>query len=103
MPVTSNPEPKRRFLPSKWEWNKVRLIVRGIHSGRIKPLSKLKEEREEKRRRRNDFLQRESSKNLFLMWDDEEDAKNVNNKQMRCGISLFIQWNIETVITLSLR
>ena len=35
-PLSSDPEPKRRFIPSKWERMKVMKIVRGIHEGRIK-------------------------------------------------------------------
>ncbi|WFD41502.1 Ribosome biogenesis protein erb1 [Malassezia psittaci] len=34
-PLTSRPEPKRRFIPSKWEHKKVMKIVRAIRQGRI--------------------------------------------------------------------
>ncbi|KDN45755.1 BOP1NT-domain-containing protein [Tilletiaria anomala UBC 951] len=36
-PMTAKPEPKRRFVPSKWEHKKVMKIVRAIRQGRIVP------------------------------------------------------------------
>ncbi|GAA5986015.1 hypothetical protein JCM5350_005497 [Sporobolomyces pararoseus] len=36
-PLPGRPEPKSRFLPSKWEHKKVMKIVRAIRSGRIVP------------------------------------------------------------------
>lgn len=35
MPMTARPEPKSRFVPSKWEHKKVMKIVRAIRQGRI--------------------------------------------------------------------
>ncbi|KAI0049579.1 BOP1NT-domain-containing protein [Auriscalpium vulgare] len=37
MPLSSAPEPKRRWVPSKWEKQKVMKIVRAIRQGRILP------------------------------------------------------------------
>ncbi|KAI9004862.1 NUC169 domain-containing protein [Phycomyces nitens] len=37
MPLSARPEPKRRFVPSKWEAKKVMKIVRAIREGRIVP------------------------------------------------------------------
>lgn len=37
MPLSARPEPKSRFLPSKWEHKKVMKIVRAIRAGRIVP------------------------------------------------------------------
>jgi ribosome biogenesis protein ERB1 len=37
MPLTSRPEPKSRFVPSKWEHKKVMKIVKAIREGRITP------------------------------------------------------------------
>ncbi|KAG9104042.1 Ribosome biogenesis protein erb1 [Ceratobasidium sp. 370] len=37
MPLSAKPEPKRRFVPSKWEKQKVMKIVRAIRAGRILP------------------------------------------------------------------
>eukprot|EP00744_Colponema_vietnamica_P002685 GILI01004181.1.p1 GENE.GILI01004181.1~~GILI01004181.1.p1 ORF type:complete len:673 (+),score=203.38 GILI01004181.1:721-2739(+) len=36
-PIGSEPEPKRRFLPSKWEAKKITKLVKAIREGRIKP------------------------------------------------------------------
>ncbi|CEH18325.1 rrna processing-related protein [Ceraceosorus bombacis] len=36
-PLTNRPEPKSRFVPSKWEHKKVMKIVRAIRQGRITP------------------------------------------------------------------
>lgn len=36
-PLTARPEPKRRFVPSKWEHKKIMKIVRAIRQGRILP------------------------------------------------------------------
>lgn len=35
MPLSAAPEPKRRFIPSKWEKQKIMKIVRAIRQGRI--------------------------------------------------------------------
>ncbi|KAF5393838.1 hypothetical protein D9757_000208 [Collybiopsis confluens] len=37
MPLSAAPEPKRRFVPSKWEHIKIMKIVRAIRQGRIVP------------------------------------------------------------------
>ncbi|KAG8815134.1 Ribosome biogenesis protein erb1 [Serendipita sp. 399] len=37
MPLSAAPEPKRRFVPSKWENQKIMKIVRAIRQGRIVP------------------------------------------------------------------
>ncbi|KAI8966989.1 NUC169 domain-containing protein [Mycotypha africana] len=37
MPLSARPEPKRRFVPSKWEHKKIMKIVRAIRQGRIVP------------------------------------------------------------------
>ncbi|KAI9256748.1 NUC169 domain-containing protein [Helicostylum pulchrum] len=37
MPLTARPEPKSRFIPSKWEAKKIMKIVRAIRQGRIVP------------------------------------------------------------------
>ncbi|KAL1750913.1 NUC169 domain-containing protein [Schizophyllum commune] len=37
MPLSAAPEPKRRWIPSKWEKKKVMKIVRAIREGRIVP------------------------------------------------------------------
>ncbi|RCH85450.1 Ribosome bioproteinsis protein erb1, partial [Rhizopus stolonifer] len=37
MPLSARPEPKSRFIPSKWEAKKIMKIVRAIRQGRIVP------------------------------------------------------------------
>ncbi|XP_066306279.1 ribosome biogenesis protein BOP1 homolog isoform X2 [Miscanthus floridulus] len=64
-PLSSAPEPKRRFVPSKWEQKKAVKLVRAIRNGWIK-FDKPKEER-----------------NLYLLWGDETDT--ADNK--RHGLS----------------
>lgn len=47
MPLTAVPEPKRRFMPSKHEAQRVMKIVRAIREGKIIPPNKAKEQVEE--------------------------------------------------------
>lgn len=60
-PLTNRPEPKSRFIPSKWEAKKVRRLAKAIRAGDIK-LEKAK---------------REAPK-AFLIWDQNntEESKN---------------------------
>ena len=53
-------EPKRRFIPSKWEQMKVAKIVRGIKEGTIKPMAERKKHSREKK--------------VMLLWDDDGNA-----------------------------
>jgi ribosome biogenesis protein ERB1 len=46
-PLNSAPEPKRRFVPSKWEHEKIMKIVRAIRHGLIKIDEEKKEEPEQ--------------------------------------------------------
>jgi ribosome biogenesis protein ERB1 len=55
------PEPKRRFLPSKWEYMKVVKIAQGIREGRIKVKDKEKEKEKEE----------EEEKELYMMWGED--------------------------------
>ncbi|KAI8060081.1 NUC169 domain-containing protein [Gongronella butleri] len=43
MPLSARPEPKRRFIPSKWEAKKIMKIVHAIRLGRIVPRKPKKE------------------------------------------------------------
>ncbi|RLM85158.1 hypothetical protein C2845_PM04G08930 [Panicum miliaceum] len=61
-PLSSAPEPKRRFVPSMWEQKKVVKLVRAIRNGWIK-FDKPKEE-----------------PNLYLLWGDEADTAD-NERQ----------------------
>ncbi|XP_031131507.1 ribosome biogenesis protein BOP1 homolog [Ipomoea triloba] len=56
-PLSSAPEPKRRFIPSKWESKKVVKYVRAIRKGLIKFDEKPKEE-----------------PNFYLLWGDDSTA-----------------------------
>lgn len=50
MPLSAAPEPKRRFMPSKHEANKIMKIVKAIREGKIVPPSAAKEQVEEEQR-----------------------------------------------------
>jgi ribosome biogenesis protein ERB1 len=57
MPLSARPEPKRRFIPSKWEHKKVMKIVQAIRLGRIVPRKPAKE------RQRNA---------IYNLWTDDD-------------------------------
>lgn len=57
MPLSGAPEPKRRFIPSKWEEQKVVKLVRALRKGWIKT----KEEREAG----------DTRPETYLLWDDD--------------------------------
>lgn len=61
MPLSAAPEPKRRWVPSKWEKQKVMKIVRAIRQGRILP-SKPKTT--------------SSQPQFFAIWNDEPSSSN---------------------------
>ncbi|EDO14596.1 hypothetical protein Kpol_262p1 [Vanderwaltozyma polyspora DSM 70294] len=66
MPLTAAPEPKRRFVPSKHEAQRVMKIVRAIREGRIVPPKKLKEIRE-----------KEEAENFsYDLWGDAEESED---------------------------
>ncbi|KAK0746107.1 NUC169 domain-containing protein [Schizothecium vesticola] len=65
MPLSSAPEPKRRFLPSKNEAKQVMKLVRAIREGRILPY-KPPEEREKEDEEKDDAH--------FDLWQNEEPA-----------------------------
>lgn len=56
MPTTATPEPKRRFIPSKWEALRIRKLAYAIRKGRIKL------DKEEK----------PTEPQFFLIWDQQE-------------------------------
>lgn len=59
-PVTSAPEPKRRFVPSKWEAKRVIRMVRAIREGRVHS------------RRRKD-TSKDGQGQFYHLWDDTKD------------------------------
>ncbi|GBF97452.1 hypothetical protein Rsub_10375 [Raphidocelis subcapitata] len=62
-PLVNMPEPKRRFIPSKWEEKKIVKIVRAIRNGWIKTR---KQKREEARK----------EDEVYLLWGDDDQAAN---------------------------
>ena len=61
MPLSAAPEPKRRFVPSKWELMKVAKIVKAMKEGRYKA----KEDKDDEKDKQK--------KGPFLIWNDAED------------------------------
>lgn len=61
MPLTAVPEPKRRFMPSKHEAQRIMKIVRAIREGKIVPPSQAKEQVEEERHN-------------FDLWNNDDDV-----------------------------
>jgi ribosome biogenesis protein ERB1 len=59
-PIHSAPEPKRRFIPSKWEHKRIMKLVRAIRAGHILP-SKPKEK---------------EAPQFYAIWDDTNDQEN---------------------------
>jgi ribosome biogenesis protein ERB1 len=69
MPLSAAPEPKRRFVPSKWEMMKVMKIVKAIKEGRYVE--------------NNDEDKNNKNSSTFMIWDDEADdvlAESKKNK-----------------------
>ena len=56
-PISSAPEPKRRFIPSKWERMKIYKIIRGINEGYIKV---------------NDTNKQQNEPDIYLLWGDDD-------------------------------
>ena len=61
MPLSAAPEPKRRFVPSKWEMMKVMKIVKAIKEGRYKEGNK------------PEGAASGDKPPVYLIWNDEED------------------------------
>jgi len=70
MPLSAQPEPKRRFVPSKWEMMKVMKIVKAIKEGRYKEGEKASEKPGDK-------------PPVYLIWNDEEDEVIADSKRMQ--------------------
>lgn len=69
MPLSAAPEPKRRFVPSKWEMMKVMKIVKAIKEGRYK----------EGAATENSKLNQKPP--VYLIWNDEEDDVIAESKR----------------------
>ncbi|RKP19791.1 BOP1NT-domain-containing protein [Rozella allomycis CSF55] len=61
-PVLSKPEPKRRFLPSKWEHQKIMKVVRAIRKGLILPHGPKTEKKPQ----------------FYDIWNDSEEPKRTD-------------------------
>lgn len=59
-PVTNAPEPKSRFIPSKWEAKKVMKLVRAIREGRIVTRKQ---------------VQDDPSTRFYNIWDSSSDSQ----------------------------
>ena len=71
MPLSAAPEPKRRFVPSKWEMMKVMKIVKAIKEGRYKEI-------------RGDKNKESSDKPpVYLIWNDAEDETIAESKRLQ--------------------
>ena len=67
MPLSSAPEPKRRFLPSKHEAKRIMKIVRAIREGRILPYKPPQEREEEEEEHHYDIWQNEEAQPDHIM------------------------------------
>ncbi|CAH8383712.1 unnamed protein product [Eruca vesicaria subsp. sativa] len=63
-PLSSAPEPKRRFIPSKWEAKEVVKLVRAIRKGLIK------------------FDKPEEEPNVYLLWGDDSSTSDQKSKHL---------------------
>ncbi len=72
MPISSAPEPKRRFAASKWEMMRVMKIVKAIKEGRYVD----SKEALEKKKAEEDTLG-----GLFMIWNDQEDETLANSRR----------------------
>jgi ribosome biogenesis protein ERB1 len=68
MPLSAAPEPKRRFVPSKWEMMRVMKIVKAIKEGRYQEGGKAETKSAEK-------------PPVYLIWDDAEDEVLAESKR----------------------
>eukprot|EP00878_Enallax_costatus_P022018 GHUV01023341.1.p1 GENE.GHUV01023341.1~~GHUV01023341.1.p1 ORF type:complete len:177 (+),score=38.84 GHUV01023341.1:913-1443(+) len=63
-PIINAPEPKRRFIPSKWEEKKIVKLIRAIRKGWI----------------RTDKQRQKQEQPLYLLWgDDDQAAEKTSN------------------------
>ena len=62
MPIYAAPEPKRRFVASKWELMKITQIVKAMKEGTYKSLAEIRDEKKNSR-----------PKDPYMVWNDAED------------------------------
>lgn len=71
-PLPSGHEPKRRFIPSKWERMKVLKIVAGMQAGNIKFKDKSKGENEE-----------DDPRPVYLLWGANDEVDDLSHEGQR--------------------
>lgn len=72
MPMSSAPDAKRSFIPSKWETMRVMKIVKAIKEGRYVDSKQAREDK----KKDDDILT-----GLFLAWNDQEDETLAESKK----------------------
>lgn len=70
MPLSAAPEPKARFLPSKWEMMKVMKIVKAIKEGRYK---------DRKPAEKSDLEKAQ----MLMIWNEEEDEVLAESRRFK--------------------
>ena len=72
MPLSSAPEPKRRFIPSKWEMMRVMKIVKAIKEGRYI---------DSKEALKRKVAEDDALSNLLMIWNDLEDETLADSRK----------------------
>mmetsp|Transcript_17936 Transcript_17936/g.19437 ORF Transcript_17936/g.19437 Transcript_17936/m.19437 type:complete len:840 (+) Transcript_17936:22-2541(+) len=70
MPLSARPEPKSRFVPSKWEMMKVMKIVKAMEEGKYQPKKKPSDEQKD-------------DNTPYLIWKDDEDEILAESKRYK--------------------
>jgi ribosome biogenesis protein ERB1 len=65
-PLLNTPEPKRRFVPSKFEMRRVRYLMRAIRAGHIK----VDDDEDAKKKRRKE------QEALYMLWTNDDDPRH---------------------------
>ena len=77
MPLSGAPEPKRRFVPSKWETMRVNRVVRGLMNGTL--LSRA--ENKARRQRARPESEASFAAAAEAMWADDEEAESLEDRK----------------------
>jgi ribosome biogenesis protein ERB1 len=75
MPLSARPEPKHKFLPSRYEITKVRNIVRAIRAGRYKTIAEREQEKID--------AQSNNRPGMYMMWNDQEDEVLAESRRLK--------------------
>lgn len=74
-PIVNMPEPKRRFVPSKWEEQKVVKLVRAIRNGWLKT------------RRQKEAERKKGEGEVYLLWGDDDQAAGEDASKTGAGLT----------------